>query len=332
MREVAFIKQNKEKWLEFEQAIFGKAKKNPDDLASLYIHLVNDLSYARTYYPKSKTVVYLNHLASITYQKIYKTKREDTNRLVHFFKTEVPLIVYQNRRYVLYAFLFFVVFTSIGVISAVNDESFPRLILGDHYVNQTLENIEKGNPVAVYKSGSNWGSAFGITFNNLKVGIMSFILGIFGGLGTIYVLFQNCIMLGSFQYFFYDQGVFWASVRGIWIHGSMEIFAMVIEAAAGLILGAGILFPKTYTRIESLKISFKNALKIVLSTMPFTIAAGLLEGFVTRYSPDMPMVLNILIILVTLAAISFYYLAYPFIVNKKVSRLQRAPHADPENH
>ena len=57
MREIAFIKQNKEKWLEFEQAIFGKAKKNPDDLANLYIHLVNDLSYAQTYYPKSKTVV-----------------------------------------------------------------------------------------------------------------------------------------------------------------------------------------------------------------------------------------------------------------------------------
>jgi hypothetical protein len=89
MREVAFIKQNKEKWLEFEQAIFGKAKKNPDELASLYIHLVNDLSYAKTYFPKSKTVVYLNHLASITYQKIYKTKREETNRLVYFFKTEV---------------------------------------------------------------------------------------------------------------------------------------------------------------------------------------------------------------------------------------------------
>ena len=71
MREIAFIKQNKEKWLEFEQAIFGKTKKNPDDLANLYIHLVNDLSYAQTYYPKSKTVVYLNHLASQIYQKIY---------------------------------------------------------------------------------------------------------------------------------------------------------------------------------------------------------------------------------------------------------------------
>lgn len=320
MREVAFIKQNKEKWLEFEQAIFGKAKKNPDELASLYIHLINDLSYAQTYYPKSKTVIYLNYLASVTYQKIYKTKREETNRIVYFFKTEVPLIVYQNRRYVLYAFLFFFIFTAIGVLSASQDDSFVRLILGDHYVNMTLENIEKGNPVAVYKSGSNWGSAIGITLNNLRVGAISFVLGVFGGVGTVYVLFSNSIMLGSFQYFFYERGVFWESVRGIWIHGCMEIFAIVIEAAAGLMFGAALLFPKTFSRIESLKTGFKNGMKIWLSTIPFTFAAGMLEGFVTRYSPVMPRLLNVFIILFTLALISFYYLVYPYIINKKINR------------
>jgi len=320
MREVAFIKQNKEKWLEFEQAIFGKSKKNPDELASLYIHLVNDLSYAKTYYPKSKTVVYLNHLASLTYQKIYKTKREETNRLVYFFKTEVPLIVYQYRRYVLYSFLLCFIFTAMGVISASNDQDFVRIILGDDYVNMTLENIEQGNPVAVYKSGSNWGSAIGITANNLYVGAKCYLFGIFAGLGTLMVMMFNFIMLGSFQYFFYEQGVFWESVRGIWIHGAMEIFAIVIEAAAGFIFGAGILFPKTYSRLASLKISFKNGLKIFISTMPFTFAAGMLEGFVTRYSPDMPRLLNIFIILFTLALISSYYLVYPFMVNRKIQK------------
>jgi uncharacterized membrane protein SpoIIM required for sporulation len=306
--------------LNLRQAIFGKAKKNPDELASLYIHLVNDLSFAQTYYPKSKTVVYLNHLASITYQKIYKTKREETNRIVHFFKTEVPLIVYQNRRYVLYAFVLFFVFIGIGVLSASQDDTFVRLIMGDQYVNMTLENIEKGNPVAVYKSGSNWGSAIGITLNNLRVGAVSFVLGVFGGLGTVYILFKNSVMLGSFQYFFYERGVFWESVRGIWIHGCMEIFAIVIEAAAGLMFGAALLFPKTFSRAASLKNGFKNGMKVWFSTIPFTIAAGLLEGFVTRYSPVMPRLLNVFIILFTLALISFYYLVYPFIVNKKTSK------------
>lgn len=98
MREIAFIKQNKQKWLDFEQVIFGKSKKNPDEVANLYVQLINDLSFAQTYYPKSKTVVYLNYLSSQIFQKIYKTKRTETHLLIHFFKTEVPLLVYQYKK------------------------------------------------------------------------------------------------------------------------------------------------------------------------------------------------------------------------------------------
>ncbi|WP_035649080.1 stage II sporulation protein M [Flavobacterium sp. ASV13] len=320
MREVAFIKQNKEKWLEFELAIFGKAKKNPDELANLYIQMMNDLSYAQTYYPKSKTVIYLNHLASQIYQKIYKTKRTEKNRVVEFFVTEVPLLVYEYRRYLVYAFILFFATVSIGVISAKYDPNFVRLILGDNYVNETLENIKKGNPMAVYGSGSNWGSFVSITMNNLFVGAKCYFFGLFAGIGTFYICMSNCIMLGSFQYFFYEQGVFWKSVRGIWIHGAMEIFGIVIETAAGFILGASILFPKTFSRINSFKIGFKNSFKIYLSTFPFTIGAGFLEGFITRYSIDMPNWLSSFIILFTLGIISFYYLVYPFIVHKKTQQ------------
>ena len=273
MREVAFIKQNKEKWLAIEEAIFGKAKKNPDEIANLYIHLVNDLSYAQSYYPKSKTVVYLNYLASQIYQKIYKTKRAETNRIPYFFKTEVPLIIYQYRRYLIYAFALFFATVALGVVSAKYDSNFVRLILGDSYVNQTLENIKNGNPVAIYKSGSNWGSFIGITINNLSVGAKCYMYGIFGGIGTFYIFLQNSLMLGSFQYFFYEQGVFWKSVRGIWIHGSMEIFAIIIESAAGFILGASILFPRTYSRMNSFKIGFKTIGLIFLFTFPFTFSS-----------------------------------------------------------
>ncbi len=319
MREVAFIKQNKEKWLNFEKAIYGKTLKNPDELASLYVHLINDLSYAQTYYPKSKIILYLNNLAAKTFQIIYKTKREDTNRFVQFWKYEVPMLMYQYRRYVLYAFILFGAFVAIGALSAANDDSFVRLILGDHYVNMTLENIEKGDPVAVYKSGSNWGGFIAITINNLYVGILSFIYGVFGGLGTAYILLRNGIMLGSFQYFFYDQGVLWESVRGIWIHGAMEIFAIVIEGAAGLMLGASILFPRTFSRLTSFKRGVKDGVKILISTFPFTFCAGFLEGFVTRYSDQMPNWVSVGIILTTLSIISYYYLIYPFVLNKKIT-------------
>jgi uncharacterized membrane protein SpoIIM required for sporulation len=321
MREVAFIKQNKEKWLEFELAIFGKAKKNPDELANLYIQMMNDLSYAQTYYPKSKTVIYLNHLASQIYQKIYKTKRTEKNTVLEFFLTDVPLLVYEYRRYLMYSFILFAVTVSIGVVSAKYDPTFVRLILGNDYVNMTLENIKKGDPMAVYGSGSNWGSFIGITMNNLYVGAKCYFFGIFAGIGTFFIFLNNCIMLGSFQYFFFEQGVFWKSVRGIWIHGSMEIFAIVIETTAGFILGTSMLFPKTFSRLNSFKIGFKNSFKIFLSTFPFTISAGFLEGFITRYSIDMPNWLSSFIILFTLAIISFYYLVYPFIVYKKTQQL-----------
>ena len=318
MREVSFIKQNKEKWLGIEQVIEGKIKKNPDDLSSLYINLINDLSFAQTYYPKSKTTVYLNNLSSRIFQKIYKTKRTEKNQFVEFFKTEVPLLVYHYRRYLFYAFGFFILFTLIGFVSAYYDKEFVKIILGDEYVNKTIENIEKGNAVGVYQQGSNWGSAIAIIFNNLKVGAVLFIYGVFGGVGTLYALLQNSIMLGSFQYFFHEHGALKESAKGIWLHGVFEIFSMVVEAMAGLILGASILFPKTYSRFNSFKLGFKDAFKIFLSTIPFTILAGIIEGYVTRYALTMPAFINGFLIFGTLSLIGYYYFVYPYFISKKL--------------
>ena len=74
MREVFFIRQNKEKWLEIEQVIDGKIKKNPDDLSSLYINLVNDLSFSQTYYPKSNTTIYQTISPARFFKKSTKPK------------------------------------------------------------------------------------------------------------------------------------------------------------------------------------------------------------------------------------------------------------------
>lgn len=318
MREVAFIKQNKEKWLGIEHVISGKVKKNPDELSSLYINLINDLSFAQTYYPKSKTTVYLNHLSTLIFQKIYKTKRVEENKLIYFYRREVPELIYQYRRYLFYAFGLFTLFTLIGVISAHYDADFVKLILGEEYVNVTLENIKNGNPIAIYGSGSNWGTAIAIIYNNLYVGAKLYIYGVFMGMGTVYALAQNSVMLGSFQYFFQTQGELGQSARGIWVHGVFEIFSMVIEATAGLILGASVLFPKTFSRLNSFKIGFKDSFKIFLSTIPFTFIAGILEGFVTRYALTMNLILNLIIIFGTLSIIGYYYLIYPFILQKKL--------------
>lgn len=317
MKEVAFIKQNKSKWLEFEQLLASDHPQNPDEMASLYIHLLNDLSFAQTYYPKSRTTDYLNFLVSQIYRKIYKTKRLERNRLWKFFKTDVPLLIHKYRKTMWFAFVMFLFFTILGAVSAKYDDTFVRLILGDGYVNMTLENIEKGDPMAVYKSGGRIGSFIGITVNNIYVALRAFIFGVLAGVPTFYIAMSNGIMIGAFQYFFYEHDVFAESLQGIWLHGAMEIFSIIVATAAGFVVAASILFPGTYSRFTSFQKGFKESLYIILSTIPFFVAAGFIEGFVTRLSGSMPLSVNLVIILGSFSFIFFYYMVYPFMVAKK---------------
>ena len=172
----------------------------------------------------------------------------------------------------------------------------------------------------VYKSGSTWGSTVGIMFNNLMVGAKLYIFGIFGGVGSLLALLYNSVMLGTFQYLFYEHGAFNDSLRGIWLHGTFEIFSMVVEAMAGLVLGASLLFPGTFTRFNSVKIGMKDSLKIFVSTIPFTVIAAIIEGYVTRYALEMPEVLNLFIIFGSLGIIGYYYFIYPTVVFNKMKK------------
>ncbi|MBG47252.1 MAG: hypothetical protein CML05_03065 [Pseudozobellia sp.] len=316
MREAAFVKQNKDKWATFENALANKTTLPPDKLSDLYIEVTDHLSYAKTFYQGSNTERYLNSLASQAHQKIYKTKREPKNRIIEFWKTEFPLMFHQFHRELLIAFLVFLFFAIVGAFSSANEGEFVRTILGDGYVNMTLENIEKGDPMAVYKQMGEFNMFLGITINNIRVALMAFAFGIMLGIGTLFVIMRNGIMLGSFQYFFYEKGLLWESARTIWIHGTIEISVIIIAGCAGLVLANGLLFPGTYTRLESFKRGVKNGLKIMLSTVPFFIAAGFLEGFVTRHT-EMPDFLAVLIILSSLALILFYYVIYPIRLHKK---------------
>ena len=165
MREAAFVKQNKDKWLKFESVLVNNLQITPDELSGLYIEITDHLSYARTFYPNSQTLNYLNGLASNAHQKIYKTKKEKKNRFYSFWIKEFPLEFYKYQRFLLIAFLISALFTAIGVYSSATDGAFVRSILGDGYVNMTLENIEKNDPMAVYKKMGETDMFLGITIN-----------------------------------------------------------------------------------------------------------------------------------------------------------------------
>lgn len=316
MREAAFVKQNKDNWLKFEAALADNVDISPDELSRLYLSVTDHLSYAQTFYPDSNTVSYLNSLASKAHQKIYTNKKESRNKLVRFFTTDFPKEFYNYRKQLLLAFLLFMIFGAVGSFSAATDARFVRSILGDAYVNMTLENIANNDPMAVYKQMNEMDMFLGITINNVRVALYAFVFGIMFGLGTIFIIMQNAVMLGSFQYFFYQEGLLWESVRTIWIHGTIEISVIIVAACAGLVVGKGILFPGTYTRLTSFVRGVKSGLKIVVSTIPFFILAGFLEGFVTRRT-EMPDWMAIAIISGSLMLVLYYYVYLPFRLNNK---------------
>ncbi len=315
MNESAFIKSQLEKWEKFEQTLQSPQGQNPDELAALYVQMTDDLAYARTYFPAGEITIYLNNLTQRIHSKIYKNKREKGSRFVRFWKYEVPEIAFRHRKQLLYSFLIFSLSMAIGAVSAANDENFVRLIMGDSYVNMTESNIENEDPMAVYKKMHQSDMFAYITVNNIRVFLMAFAAGILFSFGTGFLLFYNGVMLGSFQYFFHAKGLFLTSFLTIWIHGTLEISAIIIAGAAGLIMGNSFLFPKTHSRWVSLQKGAKDGVKLVIGLVPIFIVAGFLESFVTRLT-EMPTILKVSIIGISAFFILWYFVIYPMKIYK----------------
>ncbi len=312
MREALFVKQNTDKWKAYETL----KTDNPDELAQRFVDITNDLAYAKTFYAKSNTTSYLNGLASTLHQSIYKNKKEEKGRFFRYWKYELPLLFFQYRRQILYSFIFFVIAGSIGVISAKYDDRFVRLILGDGYVNMTNRNIAKGDPFGVYKNKSEFSMFFQIALNNTWVSFVMYISGVLFSIGPVYYLLRNGIMVGAFEYYFFSKGFGAQSILVIWIHGTLEILSIIVVGGAGLVLGHGLLFPKTYTRIQAFKNSAKDATKIVIGIIPIILLAAFFEGFITRHT-EMPLWLSVCILTSSLFFMVWYVIIYPIQLAKR---------------
>lgn len=316
MREAAFLKANAKKWKDFEKIINDKESADPDSVVTMYIELSDDLAYARSYYPESNTTVYLNDLVAGIHQHIYRNRKEKQSRFVTFWTTELPEVLALNQKYLLYSFLIFGIAVMIGALSARYDDTYVRLILGPAYVDHTLHNIEKGDPMAIYKSAGQTEMFLGITINNIKVSFLTFVAGILTSAGTAWVLIQNGIMLGAFQYFFYSKGLLATSALTIWIHGTLEISAIIVAGAAGILMGNGLLFPGTFSRVDSFRRAARSGIKLVIGLIPVFVAAGFLEGFVTRHT-QWPVIIRALIIIFSALFVFMYFIVYPIYLKKR---------------
>ena len=310
MKEVTFIRQNISKWRGAELVVETIGDTDATELADTYIDVTSDLAFAQTHYPESKITRYLNNLASALHNEIFRSHRYRWSRLLTYWTQDVPLTMWEARRELLLSFIVFTASVFIGFLSQLLDPEFCRIILGDRYVDMTLQNIASGEPMAVY-SGNSEGTMFGsITMNNVMVSFVTFALGIFTSLGTGFKLFQNGVMLGSFLTFFAQHELLWESALAVWLHGTLEISAIIVAGAAGMAMGNGWLFPGTYPRITSFRRGARRGLRIVVGTVPVFIVAGFIESFFTRHT-EWPDLLRLSIILCSLAFVIYYYIVLP---------------------
>jgi len=312
MKEVIFIRQNIEKWKSLEKVVDKASMVNPAKLADAYTEITTDLSFSRSHYPKSRITLYLNNLASALHNLLYKNKKERYSRFITFWTQEIPEVMYHSRKELLYSFLVFAISVLIGIVSAQNDDSFARLIMGNGYVDMTLRNIANGEPMKVYSSSSPFQMFLSITYNNIRVSFITFVFGLMSGFGTGFILFRNGVMIGAFQTFFFQHQVGYESMLAIWLHGTFEISAIIIAGAAGFALGNGWLFPGTYSRGYAFKQGAKRGLKIIAGLIPVFITAGFIESYLTRHT-EYPTFIRLSIILFSLISVIFYYIITPHL-------------------
>lgn len=316
MKEIKFLHKNIKKWKHFESLLENNKDWDPDRLFELYISLTDDLAYAKSYYPESESYAYLNQLTRKVHAIIYRNKPMEKKRIISFWGKEFPLLFRSIQKEFLISLFIFILAILIGILSTRYEPSFAKTILGDKYINMTMRNIHENDPMAVYKQMNEVQMFLGITLNNIRVSFLAFVFGIFTAFGTGFVLFSNGVMLGTFHAFLAQQGVVVEAFASLWLHGTIEIFSIIVAGAAGIHIGNSFIFPGTYKRSHALQKAALKSARIVLGLVPFFIIAGFIEGFITRHT-EMSYAVRFTIIACSLAFIVYYFFIYPKLLIKK---------------
>ena len=292
--------------------------EDADEMAMDFTQLVDDLAYAKTFYPSSSVTNYINSQASGIYLNIYKNRKEESNRLITFWKYDLPLTLRKHHKVVLFTFVVFVIFFAIGFFVSRQDDGVARSFFGSKYIDETQQNIDKGNPFGIYEHGNPVLSWLWIMINNIRVSFFMFASGIFGGIPSVFQLSKTGVMLGIFDQFFASKGLGLQFFLVVFIHGTLEITAIILAAAAGVVLGKSFIFPGTIKRLDSFKQGALDGVKIIVGLVPVFALAAFFEGFITRLYNDLSILTTIIFSLSVLFVI-WYFIIYPIRLSKRLS-------------
>lgn len=249
--------------------------KEVREFGQLYRRTAADLAIAREEVSDQRLVNYLNYLVGRAHGAIYRSEASGFGVFLSFFRYEFPAVFRKTSRYTLTAFLTFMLAAGFASAACLLDEGFADRIapglrqdIANHH-NWT-ESVNNANPLA----------STSIQANNIQVTFFAFAGGVLAGLGSLWVLAQNGLLLGMvislcFRYRFWEILIFVSA------HGVIELTAIFIAGGAGLLIGKALLMPGDLRRIDALVENGRLAIKLILGCIPMLLVAGLIEGFIS---------------------------------------------------
>ena len=259
------------------RGVAALAHDDLQELALLYRQTAADLSTARDDRGSAALARYLNELLGRAHNLIYGGQRSRPRGILHFYATTFPQVFRRTFAYTLAAFAVFLLGAAAGLLLALMDPGFERFILGGRMMD-TIERREMWTHgiVAVKPLASS-----AIMTNNLTVSLGAFALGIFAGIGTLFMMAFNGLLIAVIGTACFRAGMsvsLWSFVAP---HGVLELPAIFIAGGAGLMLGRGILMPGPLARRDSIAEAGADAVRLFLGVLPLLVIAGLIEGFIS---------------------------------------------------
>ena len=284
MKQLEFELTNNDFWLEFEQVLTNEQAASQTQLARFphdYRMICQHLAMAKSRRYATGLTNKLNRLVQQGYQVLYGQNIKTKGMLLNFIFFGFPATLRANAIYLwASAAIFLVPAVLMLIASLTNDQIIYSLMdAGD------VRNIENMYDPSLGKLGRERQSdsdlmMFGFyIYNNIGVSFRCFATGIFAGLGSIFFIFYNGLLLGGVAGHLTSLGyneTFYPFVIG---HGSFELTAIVFSGAAGLKIGYALLAPGPYTRLKSLQISAADAIKIIYGSTLMLVLAAFLEAF-----------------------------------------------------
>lgn len=266
----------------------GLRTLTPDELrelGQLYRQVASDLATVREDPASLRFEVYLNRLLARAHNTIYSAERASPSAVLSFLGTTFPAAVRAHARHCLLAAALFWAGAIVGALLTSHDPEFSGKLLGPEMI-ETIRRHEMWTHsiVAIKPYASS-----AIMTNNMSVAFTTFALGITAGLGTIYMLLFNGLLIGVVGMACGVEGMSLQLWSFIAPHGVLELPAIFIAGGAGLRLAQGVLFPGTWPRRDAIARAGREAVTLVLGCIPILVVAGVIEAFVSPTELPVPL-------------------------------------------